>query len=99
MSKLFLSNLERERKGIPVAEFVEIIQKIGLTKKCASQIFNLPKSKLSNHHENPLLKGTHALAAILRLEKQLLRAEGIVANSLHPNAKGFDIGKWLHEWF
>ena len=97
MNNSFLSNLDRERKGIPVAEFVATIQKIGLTKKRASQIFNLPKSKLSNRDENPLLKGTQALA-VIRLEKLLLRAESIISNSLHPDAKDFDVGKWLGVW-
>ena len=98
MNNSFLSNLDRERNGIPVAEFVATIQKIGLTKQRASQIFNLPKSKLSNRDGNQLLKGTQALATI-RLEKLLLRAEGIISNSLHSDAKGFDAGKWLGEWF
>ncbi|MBP6569754.1 MAG: DUF2384 domain-containing protein [Saprospiraceae bacterium] len=97
MNHSFLSNLDRERNGIPVAEFVATIQKIGLTKKRASQIFNLPKSKLSNRDENPLLKGTQALA-VIRLEKLLLRAESIISNSLHPDAKDFDVGKWLGVW-
>lgn len=31
-------------------------------------------------------------------EKLLSLAEHIAANSLHPDAKGFDAGKWLEEW-
>lgn len=31
-------------------------------------------------------------------EKLLSLAEHIAANSLHPDAKGFDTGKWLEEW-
>ena len=30
--------------------------------------------------------------------KLLALADRIVADSLHPDAKGFDAGKWLGEW-
>lgn len=94
----FWNSIDRERLGVPLIKFVENIQKIGISKTRAAEIFKIPRSKLMQRpSEGVMLVKIHALAAI-RLEKLIKQAEEIVLNSLHPSAKDFDAGRWLGEW-
>ena len=98
MNFKFFEMVERERKGVPVAEFVDAIQKIGLSKSRAAQIFKIPKSKLAlKTSDHALLTRTEALAAI-RLEKLCSMANALKSTSLHCDVKNFDSGRWLGTW-
>ena len=83
---------------MPVVEFLENIQKIGMSKTRAAQIFKMHRSKLVlKISSDNMLFGINALAAI-RLNKLCVLAESIVQNSMHQEAQGFDAGKWLGTW-
>ena len=87
-----------ERNGVSSLKFQSNINKLKLSNARVFQIFNIPKSTAAHKiSSGGKFVGTDALAAI-RLEKLLLLSERIVADSLHPDAKGFDAGKWLGEW-
>ena len=87
-----------ERNGVSSLKFQSNINKLNLSNSRVFQIFNISKSTAAHKiSSGGKFVGTDALAAI-RLEKLLLLADRIVADSLHPDAKGFDAGKWLGEW-
>ncbi|MDO8456822.1 MAG: DUF2384 domain-containing protein [Burkholderiaceae bacterium] len=95
---LFNEQVETERRGVPAQAFAGNIEKLKIPSSRAFQIFNIPKSTAAHKLKiGARFEGTDALASI-RLEKLLSIAESIVANSLHPDAKNFDSGKWLGEW-
>lgn len=95
---LFWASIDRERIGVPVAEFAGNIHKLGISKTRAAQIFKMSRSTLAHKiASNGKLVRIDALAAI-RLEKLCNMAEDIASNSLHPDAKGFNVGKWLGAW-
>jgi uncharacterized protein (DUF2384 family) len=90
--------IEIERAGVPAQTFLRTTEKLKLPSSRVFQIFNIPKSTAAHKIKmGTRFEGTEALAA-LRLEKLLALAEAITSNSLHPDAKKFDSGKWLGEW-
>ena len=90
--------MEIERAGVPAQAFLRTTEKLKLPSSRVFQIFNIPKSTAAHKIKmGTRFEGTEALAS-LRLEKLLALAEAITSNSLHPDAKKFDSGKWLGEW-
>lgn len=97
-AKAFHEYLAIERSGVPAKSFLQTIDKLKLPNSRVFQIFNIPKSTAAHKISvNGKFVGVEALASI-RLVKLLSLAERIVSNSLHPDAKNFDSGKWLGEW-
>lgn len=96
--RTFHEMVEIERNGVPAQVFAGNIERLKMPSSRALQIFNIPKSTAAHKLKTDgKFEGADALAYI-RLEKLLLLAESIVANSLHPDANNFDSGKWLGEW-
>jgi uncharacterized protein (DUF2384 family) len=90
--------IEIERGGVPARAFLRTTEKLKLPSSRVLQIFNIPKSTAAHKIKmGTRFEGTEALAS-LRLEKLLALAQSIASNSLHPDAKKFDSGKWLGEW-
>lgn len=97
-AKAFREYLAIERSGVPAKSFLQTIDKLKLPNSRVFQIFNIPKSTAAHKISvGGKFVGVEALASI-RLAKLLSLAEKIVSNSLHPDAKNFDSGKWLGEW-
>lgn len=72
---------------MPVVEFLENIQTIGISKTRAAQIFKIDRSTLVlKITSSNMLVGLDALAAI-RLEKICRLAESIVQNSMHKEKR------------
>ncbi len=87
-----------ERNGFSSKEFLSVIQKLKLPNSRVLEFLKIPKSTAAYKIKSGArFEGTEALAT-LRITKLLAKAEEITANSLHPDAKNFDSGKWLGEW-
>lgn len=94
----FAETVAIERNGVSSEAFVATIEKLKIPSSRVLDILRIPKSTAAYKIKNGgRFEGTEALASI-RLEKLLGLAQSIAANSLHPDAKFFDSGKWLGEW-
>ncbi len=94
----FVEHIEIERNGINAADFIETIQELKLPNSKVLEFLGIPKSTAAYKIKaGAQFEGTEALAG-LRLLKLLAKARSITLNSLHPDSKEFDSGKWLGEW-
>jgi uncharacterized protein (DUF2384 family) len=87
-----------EKNGINASEVVHDLEQLGIPKNRGFEFLNIPKATAHNKiTSGKNFVGIEALASI-RIKKMLALAESIASNSLHPDAKNFDSGKWLGEW-
>lgn len=94
----FAQHLDIERTGVSSDEFLGTIERLKMPSSRVFEFLKIPKSTAAYKIKNKArFEGMEALA-ILRIVKLLSKAESIIANSLHPDAKDFDVGKWLGEW-
>lgn len=93
-----IDKIRAERHGIRPYELLYLIGKLQLPVAQVFQFLNIPKTTaLQKIKTGKPFVGTEAHGAV-RLLKLLRKAKSITSDSLHPDAKDFDYGKWLGEW-
>ncbi len=90
--------VELERSGVKGSVVKQFSAKLGLPAARVFEILRIPKATVEKKAAgDEMLTGSSGYAAI-GLVKLLGIAQGIVANSTAPEARGFDTGKWLGRW-
>jgi Protein of unknown function (DUF2384) len=94
----FAEAMEIERNGVPVEWVFKNGEILKISNARLLDIFNIPKSTAAHKLKaGSRFEGVGA-QAYLRLERMIGLAQSIAENSLHPDAKNFDFGRWLGEW-
>lgn len=90
--------IEMERAGVPGVLIKELCIRINVTRQRMYEIIGAPKATIERKASaNATVNGTagQATLGVLRL---LAQARGIVERSTAPEARSFDVEKWLGEW-
>ena len=89
---------EVERQGVSALFLKDVSARMGLALSQTTEMLGIPRATASEKLKKgaPLTgAGGHAAIGVARL---LARAQQIVAHSTHPDARGFDVARWLGEW-
>lgn len=90
--------VELERSGVKGTLVKQFSAKLGLPAARIFEVLRIPKATVEKKAAgDEMLTGSGGYAAI-GLVKLLGIAQGIVANSTAPEARGFEAGKWLGRW-
>jgi putative toxin-antitoxin system antitoxin component (TIGR02293 family) len=90
--------IELEREGVPGTLVKELSARIHVSRQRMYEIIGAPKATVERKAStNALVTGTAGQAA-LGVVRLLAQARGMLARSTAPEAKGFDVERWLGRW-